>query len=173
MRFGRRFSPVYIGEDLGEKTTRIGAMLLAAGKITEEVLEEAIRLQKDTNKRLGEILVEMGHINELELTQILSNQLSVAWVSLDHVDFTDDILRLVPEKMAREYTLIPVHTRVGDKGEQILYIAMDDPTNVKAMERVSEITYMHVRPMIAPPSEIRRAIETYYKDVSEKKDFPF
>lgn len=148
-------------------------MLLAAGKITESVLEEAIRLQKESDKRLGELLVEMGHISELELTQILSNQLSVAWVSLDHVDFTEDILRLVPEEVAREFTLIPVHTRIGEKGEEILYVAMDDPTNVKAMERVSELSNMHVRPMIAPPSEIRRAIDTYYIGISEKADFPF
>ena len=148
-------------------------MLLAAGKITEPVLEEAIRLQKKSDKRLGELLVEMGHISELELTQILSNQLSVAWVSLDHVDFTEEILLLVPEEVAREFTLIPVHTRRGDKGEEILYVAMDDPTNVKAMERVSELSNMHVRPMIAPPSEIRRAIDTYYVGLSEKADFPF
>ena len=148
-------------------------MLLAAGKISEPVLEEAIRLQKESDKRLGELLVEMGHINELELTQILSNQLSVAWVSLNHVDFTEEILRLVPEEVAREFTLIPVHTRIGEKGEEILYVAMDDPTNVKAMERVSELSNMHVRPMIAPPSEIKRAIDTHYVGISEKADFPF
>jgi type IV pilus assembly protein PilB len=148
-------------------------MLLAAGKISEPVLEEAIRLQKNSDKRLGELLVEMGHINELELTQILSNQLSVAWVSLNHVDFTEEILRLVPEEVAREFTLIPVHTRIRDKGEEILYVAMDDPTNVKAMERVSELSNMHVRPMIAPPSEIKRAIDTHYVGISEKADFPF
>jgi len=158
---------------LGGKSTRIGGMLVAAGKITEEILAEAVRLQKESDKRLGELLVEMGHITELELTQILSNQLSVAWVSLDHIDFTDEILLLVPEELAREYTLIPVHTRVGDKGERILYIAMDDPTNVKAMERVSGVTYMHVRPMIAPPTEIRRAIDIHYAKISGKKAFPF
>jgi len=148
-------------------------MLLAAGKISEAVLEEAIRIQKESDKRLGELLVEMGHISELELTQILSNQLSVAWVSLDHVDFTEEILLLVPEEVAREFTLIPVHTRIGEKGEEILYVAMDDPTNVRAMERVSELSNMHVRPMIAPPSEIKRAIDTHYVGISEKADFPF
>jgi type IV pilus assembly protein PilB len=151
---------------------RIGAMIVAAGKITEEALEEAVRAQKDTGKRLGEILVERGYLSELELTQILSNQLSVAWVSLDHVEFSEEILGLVHPKVVREFGVIPVHTRTGDNGERILYVAIDDPTNVKAMERVSEITGMHVRPMIAPPSEIKRAIETYFP-VSEKDDFPF
>lgn len=161
------------GEVVGEATNRIGAMLVAAGKITEQMLEDAIRAQKDSSKRLGELLVELGYINELELTQILSNQLSVAWVSLDHVDFTDEILRLIPSDLAREYTLIPVHTRIGDNGEQILYVAMDDPTNIRAMEKVSEVTYMHVRPMIAPPSEIKRAIELHYSSDSDKDYFPF
>jgi type IV pilus assembly protein PilB len=151
---------------------RIGAMILAAGKISEQALEEAVRAQRETGKRLGELLVEKGYLSELELTQILSNQLSVAWVSLDHVEFSEEILGLIRGKEAREFGVMPVHTRIGEQGERILYVAIDDPTNIKTMERISEITGMHVRPMIAPPSEIKRAIEIYYP-VSEKDDFPF
>ncbi len=152
---------------------RLGAMLVAAGKITEEVLEEAIRLQEGSGKRLGEVLVENGYVSEMELTQILSNQLSVAWVALDHVEFTDELLDLIPGDLARELTLIPVHYRIGEQNEQILYVAMDDPTNIRAMERVSQVTHTHVRPMIAPPSEIRRAIETHYSPDREQNHFPF
>ena len=156
---------------MSSQNMRIGAMLVAAGKITEAQLEEAVRDQRDSGKRLGEVLVERGHVSELELTQILSNQLSVAWVALDHVEFSEDILRLVPGKLAREFTLIPVHFRLGEKGEKILYVAMDDPTNIQAMQRISEVAVMHVRPMIAPVSEIRRAIETYYP--ADREEFPF
>ena len=148
-------------------------MLVAAGKITPEELEEVIASQQGSGKRLGALMVERGVISELELTQILSNQLSVAWVSLDHVDFTDEILDVIPGELARQFTLIPVHYRVDEHDEPILYVAMDDPTDIEAMRRVSEYSHTHVRPMIAPLSEIKHAIEIHYTEERKKKAFPF
>jgi type IV pilus assembly protein PilB len=151
----------------------LGAMLVAAGKLSSGQLEEIIASQKGTGKRLGALVVERGIITELELTQILSNQLSVAWVSLEYVDFTDEILDVIPGELARKYTLIPVHYRVDEHKEPILYVAMDDPTDIEAMKKVSEFSGTHVRPMIAPLSEIKRAIELYYTEDRESRRFPF
>jgi type IV pilus assembly protein PilB len=142
---------------------RIGELLRAAGLISEEQLAGALREQDNGGGRLGEVLVRRGVLNELQLTQILSNQLSVAWVSLRHVDLTDELLVLVPVDVAERHTLIPVHFRLGEQKQKILYVAMDDPTDVAAMEHVSRVTGMHVRPLIAPPSEIRKQIEARYR----------
>lgn len=137
-----------------------------AGLISEAQLAEVLKAQQGSSLRVGELLVERGYIGELELTQILSNQLSVAWVSLDHVDFTREILLLVPTGVARQFRLLPVFFRTDKKRDKILYLAMDDPTDVPAMQRVSEITEMRIRPLIAPPSEIRIALDKYYPDVA-------
>lgn len=144
---------------------RIGELLVAAGLVSETQLAEALAEQANTSLRIGELLVQRGYIGELELTQVLSNQMSVAWVSLDHVDFTPGILLLVPASVAREHRLLPVFFRVDQKREKILYLAMDDPTDVPAMKRVSEITEMRIRPLIAPPTEIRLALDKHYPEV--------
>lgn len=141
---------------------RIGELLVAAGLITDEQLQQALADHKTAGVRLGEYLVTRDLVNELELTQILSNQLSVAWVSLEHVEFSKELLSLVSEELAQAHTVIPVHFRLGKKKEKILYIAMDDPTNVLAMEDISRVTGMHVRPLIAPPGEIKKAIQLQY-----------
>ncbi len=141
---------------------RIGELLVAAGLITPPQLEQALEEQTQSGGRLGEILVRRAFVTEGALTQILSNQLSVAWVSLTHVEFRRELLSLIPAELALELTLIPVLFRVGERKEKILYVAVDDPTNVPAMERVSEITGMHVRPLIAPASEIRKAVRAHY-----------
>ncbi len=142
---------------------RVGELLKAAGLITNDQLLEALREHERTNVRLGEVLVNRGLVDEHQLTQILSNQLSVAWVSLPRVEFSDELLTLVPVDVAEQHTLIPVHFRVGPQKQKILYVAMDDPTNVVAMQHVSRITGMHVRPLIAPPSEIRKQIQARYR----------
>jgi type IV pilus assembly protein PilB len=143
---------------------RIGELLQGAGLLTEAQLNESLSDQESSGSRLGEILVARGLVSELQLTQLLSNQLSVAWVSLAHVEFTRELLSLVPRNLAEQHTLIPVHFRVGEKRQKILYVAMDDPTNVAAMEVVSRQTGMHVRPLIAPPSEIRREVRDRYRE---------
>lgn len=142
---------------------RLGDLLRAASLVTDEQLARALEEQARGGTRLGEILVRHGVVTELQLIQVLSNQLSVAWVSLPHVDFTDELLMLVPVEVAEQHTLIPVHFRIGKQKEKILYVAMDDPTNVSAMEQVSRVTGMHVRPLIAPHSEIRRHIQACYR----------
>jgi type IV pilus assembly protein PilB len=141
---------------------RIGELLVAAGIVTEEQLQSALSEQEQVGGRVGEVLVRRGLVTEAVLTQILSHQLSVAWVSLDHVDFAKELLRLVPGELARELTLMPVLFRLGDKREKILYVAVDDPTNVPAMTKVAEATGMRVRPLIAPASDIKRAIKSQY-----------
>src|SRR5687768_14994130 len=141
------------------QSRRLGELLRAAALVSDEQLAFALEEQARGSGRLGEILVRQGIVSELQLIQVLSNQLSVAWVSLPHVDFTEELLMLVPPELAEQYTLLPVHFRMGKQKEKILYVAMDDPTHVTAMEQVSRVTGMHVRPLIAPSSEIRRYIQ--------------
>jgi type IV pilus assembly protein PilB len=142
---------------------RIGELLKAAGLISEVQLQDALSEQTRDGGRIGEVLVRQGVVSELQLIQILSNQLSVAWVSLAHVEFSEELLILVSAEMAESHTLIPVHFRLGEQRQKILYVAMADPTNIAAMQQVSRVTGMHVRPLIAPASEIRKQIQARYR----------
>jgi type IV pilus assembly protein PilB len=141
---------------------RLGELLVSAGLLTREALSEVLEEQEQRGGRLGEILVRRGLIGEHDLTQILSNRVSVAWVCLDYVEFTRELLSLVPRELAAEFNLIPVFFRVGLNKQKILYVAVDDPTSISAMEQVAKHTGMHVRPLVAPASEIRRAIRHHY-----------
>lgn len=141
---------------------RLGELLVKSGLLTQEQLEEALVLQKRDGRRLGTLLVESGLVNETQVTQVLSQQLSVPWVSLHHIDFSRQLLNLVPDEVARSYCLVPIYVRrVRGLGEA-LYVAMDDPTNAEALEKVAAHSGLHVRAMIAPPSDIVSAIEGYY-----------
>ena len=141
---------------------RIGEMLVSLGLITRPQLEEALIAQRTTALPLGKQLVALGAVNEIRLTQVLSNQLSVPWVSLERVEFPAELLARIPGELADRHTVMPIYVRnVRDHGAT-LYVAMDDPTHVAALKEIAEIAGMPVRPMIAPPSEIRRMIELRY-----------
>ncbi len=146
---------------MGERI-RIGDMLVAAGFITDAQVKEALARQRSSGLRLGEELVAMGLVTEVQLTQMLSNQLSIPWVSLYHVEFSRELLDLLPAEVADAYCAIPIYVRKLRKQGDTLYVAMDDPTNEEALNRILASCSLPVKVMVAPPSEIRDAIRVYY-----------
>ncbi|MGC4091552.1 MAG: hypothetical protein QM756_27460 [Polyangiaceae bacterium] len=141
---------------------RLGELLVEANILAREQLNEVLSLQKTDGRRLGTLLVEAGLVTETQVTQILSQQLSVPWVSLYHIDFSRQLLNLVPQDIAEKFCLVPIFVRrVRGQGET-LYVAMDDPSDEAAQAAVAQYAGLAVRAMIAPPSDIRSAIRVYY-----------
>lgn len=142
---------------------RIGELLLEAKVISREQLDAALEAKKTKDgRKLGQILIEMGALNETQLTQTLSQQLSVPWVSLHHVDFSRQLLNRISREIAERYCLVPIYVRHVRKLGDTLYVAMDDPTNEAALAEVEKAVLLPVKPMIACASDIRSAIRVYY-----------
>lgn len=141
---------------------RLGELLVETGLISREQLERALTLQKSDRRRLGEIVVLEGMVSEAKVTQVLSQQLSVPWVSLEYVDFSRQLLNLVQSETAEKHTLVPIYVRRSKNRRETLYVAIEDPSNQEALEEVADFAGLPVRPMIAPPSDIRNAIRAYY-----------
>src|SRR5262245_66316011 len=112
---------------------KLGELLVEAQIITRQQLEDVLVLQKADGRRLGTLLVESGLVTETQLTQILSQQLSVPWVSLYHIDFSRELLNLVPREVAEKYCLVPIYIRPVRGQGDTLYVAMDDPMNEDAL----------------------------------------
>src|SRR3954465_14276984 len=118
---------------------RLGQLLVDARILTSEQLEQVLTMQKADGRRLGTLLVEGGLVTETQLTQILSQQLSVPWVSLYHIDFSRELLNLVPREVAEKYCLVPIYVRAVRKQGDTLYVAMEDPMNDEALSDPSEL----------------------------------
>jgi type IV pilus assembly protein PilB len=141
---------------------RLGDLLVEAQIITRGQLDDALALQKRDGRRIGTLLVEAGLVSETQVTQILSQQLSVPWVSLYHIEFSRQLLNLVTQELAERYCLVPIFVRRVRGLGQTLYVAMDDPSDAQAQSEVSQFSGLPVRAMIAPPTDIRSAIRAYY-----------
>jgi type IV pilus assembly protein PilB len=141
---------------------RLGELLVSASILSREQLDQVLLLQKSDGRKLGLLLVERGLVTETQVTQILSQQLAVPWVSLYHIDFSRQLLDLVPQELAEKHCLVPIFVRRVRGLGDTLYVAMDDPTDDVAQKAVSTFAGLPVRTMIAPPSDIRSAIRAYY-----------
>jgi type IV pilus assembly protein PilB len=141
---------------------RLGQMLVEASLLTEEQLAHLLERQKVDGRRLGSLVVDAGLVDEATITQVLSRQLNAPWVSLYHVDFYRQLLNLVPHEVAEQHCLIPVYVREVRRQGATLYVAMEDPTSDDARRACEQAAGLPVRAMIAPPSDIRKAIRVYY-----------
>jgi len=136
---------------------KLGEMLIRAGLINQEQLQEALESQKTNGEKLGFNLIRLGYVKEDDITQLLSEQYGVPSINLRHFDIDEAVINLIPSEVAQKYMVIPVN-RTG----ATLTIAMADPTNVFAMDDIKFMTGYNVEPVVASEMAIREAIEKYY-----------
>ncbi len=141
----------------GKRYLRLGELLIAAGLLTEEELQEGIALQKGTNKRLGTVLQENGFITESELIEALQMQLGIEFVDLSKINIPTELAQVVPKHLAKQYQVVPVRVSRDE-----LYLAMADPLNFYALEDVRKASRKKVVPMVAMSSAVDRAIQVLY-----------
>jgi type IV pilus assembly protein PilB len=139
------------------KRTRLGAILVEAGMLSEDNLKAALKIQKETRNRLGEILVDNGLIEEENLVNVLSKQMGFPHVELNKIIINPKTAGLIKESLARKHVLIPIKIENGR-----LVVAMADPLNVYAVDDIRIATGYGVIPYIAGKKEILKAIEFHY-----------
>ncbi|MCH2108157.1 MAG: hypothetical protein MK135_02420 [Polyangiaceae bacterium] len=149
---------------------RLGELLLELGLIDQGQLDAALEAQKSDKRRLGELLVGLGAVDEAQVTQVLSQQLSVPWVSLSHIDFSRKLLNLVSAEIAQKYGVVPIYVRRSKNRQETLYVAMQDPSDQRPLQEMSEYAGLPVKAMIAPPTDIRAAIRAYYLGLPPETD---
>lgn len=136
---------------------RLGDLLISAGVIRPEQLNDALAIQKKTRERLGDVLINNGIITEQQLIEALQMQLGVDFVDLTAVSIPLKLARFVPRSIAKKYCVVPVKLQKDE-----LYVAMSDPLNFEAQEEVKSASHKQVVPMIATRRAVEQAIATLY-----------
>ena len=138
---------------------QLGELLVDRGLVTPEKLEKALTYQRDKGGLIGEILVELGYVKEEDIAQALTTQYGFPFLPLGNYDINTEILNLIPSRVAKQYLLIPV-----DKIGNNLTIAMSNPLNVQAVEDVELLSGCSVQIFVSTSSDVKKAIERYYKE---------
>ena len=139
-------------------TKRLGEVLLERGVINQKALEKALAYQKEHGGLMGQILIQLGFVTEEEIALALTAQYGFPYLPLANYEIDGGLTAIIPEQMARQYCLIPID-RIGNA----LTLAMADPSNVQAIEDVELLTKCVVQAFVSTPSDIGRAIEKHYK----------
>ena len=136
---------------------RLGDLLVSSSVITNEQLEKALGMQKETKERLGDVLIRADFITEQQLIEALEMQLGVEFVDLTAVSIPVELASYVPKNIAKKFCVVPVKL-VKDT----LYLAMSDPLDFVAQEEVKVASRKRVIPMIATRRTTEHAISLLY-----------
>ncbi len=137
---------------------RLGDLLVKMSRITEQQLIEALKVQKNEGGKLGEVIVKMNFITEKGILEALSDQFGIPQINLDQTEIDVDVLPLIPLNTIRRFHIMPIR-----QVNNMLTIAMSDPTKAFDLKEIKLLTGLDIEPLLASENAIAKAIETHYE----------
>jgi type IV pilus assembly protein PilB len=141
---------------------RLGEILLEAGIINETQLQQALEYQQMWGQRLGSALVAKGFLSEEMLMRVLGSTLNMPIVDISRIRVAPEVIKIVPQKLAEKYDVVPIALESKGGGRQTLIVAMADPLNIEAVDQLKFTTGYNIRPVLSTISGIADALRKYY-----------
>jgi hypothetical protein len=135
----------------------LGTLIFRAGLLGEEQLEDALREGMRTGRRLGEVLIERGLLEERELGRLLAGQKGLPFVEVSASDAEPAALEMLSEENARHRVALPLRYEGGQ-----LVVAVADPTNELMLENLRRTLGASPKLLVAPYAELVKAIGEAY-----------
>jgi len=140
---------------------KLGEILIARGMIDEDQLNSALAYQRAWGHRLGAALLAKGFVTEGQLVKVLGEELGIPLVDLSDTKVDWDAVHLLDARFCEQHEMFPVALDEA-RGRTRLTCAMGDPLNVAAIDEIEFTTGCKVRAVLAPLSQIHSAIRRYY-----------
>ncbi len=130
--------------------------------LSTEQYREIEEEHERTGKSLSQVMIDFGLVSEEQLLRAVAEHLSLEYVNLEDVDFTQPILRAMPASVARMYGAVPIALT----GNTVI-VAVIDPYNPQLVGELSFILGKDVQLAVAPVKQIEEAIQKYFGEESE------
>jgi hypothetical protein len=140
---------------------KLGDLLVASGTIDEAQLTAALGEQRSWGRPLGMTLIRMGFVDEDTLVHALASQLKLPVVKLAGKVVNQEVLDLVPLELAEKYRCLPLLLN-DEGGQNVLYLGMEDPADLAAVDELSFQIDETVKPVLVAPSELEAALHRHY-----------
>lgn len=138
---------------------RIGELLLQHTALTQQQLDEALDIQKQEKKLIGEILIEKNYIHPHDVIKVMCHQINIPYLSELKVDEIDpNIINDLSINYAKHHEILPIlETDIG------VTIAVSDPFKYEAINDLSRIFKKEINIVVSTPLKIQDAINRVYE----------
>jgi len=132
-------------------------ILYEKGLITEEQLERILKIQKDTNRDLQKVIIDLDILKKDEMMLALADEIGEKYVNLNDITIDPTIVVLIPEEMARRHQLIAI-----DKDEKKLTVAMANPLDVFAHDELKIRLGYDIDSVLSYGEDIDKALDEVF-----------
>ena len=132
----------------------LGTLIFREGLLSAEQLEESLGEAVKTGKRLGQVLVDKGLLQESQVARIIAKQKNLGFVDLAELEVDSDTARLLPHETAWLHHALPIAVE-----DDVLVVAVEDPTDEEALDIVRTALGRESRFVVATRSEILRVLD--------------
>lgn len=142
---------------------QLKAFLIDSGLIKEKPLKEAEIVAQKIGKRLDEVLIEQKMVGEEELIKLKAYILGIPFVNLSKESVSADILKIIPEPIARKHNIVAFRKKGSD-----LEVAMTDPEDIQTIEFIRKKSNLNILPRLADSKGIENVLKQYQKSIEEE-----
>jgi len=137
---------------------RLKAFMLDAGLITKVQFDRALRKAKKTKTKLEDVLVFEGLINQEDLAKLHAYILGVVFVNLEKETIPSDVLKIIPEPIARSHNIVAFRKEGNN-----LEVAMLDPEDLRTIEFIKKKANLKILPRLTTVKSIKNVLMQYQK----------
>jgi len=141
---------------------RLGEILIDQGLIQEEHLLAALQEQKRTGELLGEVLIRLGYASEEDIASTIVIQFGLPYLPVKKYAIKDEMTKLFPPRLLRQYQFIPV-----DKMGRVLSVAAGTVLTPDILSELEQMSGSRIFVFVGKQSEIRELIETKFAAASK------
>ena len=145
---------------------RLGDLLVHESVITDDQLQQALKAQRESGRKLGQSLIDLGLVSEEGLLNFLSQQLNIPLLDISQKQIAPEVIKLITEVQARRLKAIAIE----DKGDSIL-VGMSDPADLSVVDTLSGILPKPITLAIVREKQLYNAFDTYYRRTEDIASF--
>lgn len=134
--------------------------LLDFGLISKKDVNDSLKEAQKSKKKLEEIILKKKLISQEELNKLKAYILGIPFVDLKESEIDIDVLKIIPESMARQYNAIAF-----DKSGNQLKVAMLDPNDLQFLDFIGKKTSLKIIPCFTDKDGIKRALQLFQKSL--------
>ncbi|HYH36099.1 MAG TPA: ATPase, T2SS/T4P/T4SS family, partial [Candidatus Saccharimonadales bacterium] len=142
----------------------VGKLLIKSGKADKAQLAALDQQAKADKKPLQELAIRNNVVSEKDLTKLYAEEIEVPFVELNARDIKHDMLKLLPERIARQYNAVVFDMeKTGTK-----LVAMEDPDDIQAINFLQKQLGNDIKVYITTDSLLQTALDQYRDNISSE-----
>lgn len=140
-------------------------LLLQSGIVNEDTLRTGLEFARNSQTTLQDALIEKDLVSDETIGKVIANSFKVPFVTLSKMSIPEDVVRIVPERIARKFNVI-AFARATDG----IKVAMTNPRNTDLITLLSKKTRQHITPYLATERDIASTLHNYRRDLQKTFD---